>query len=328
MADLMTASSITGKHLIKPFIVAVLLLCLCLAILVLPGIRNEIALAPLEDSRWLSGAIATQVFASLLFIFAWQSILRLQSQVNCSFAECSAHIGVTLLGKYLPGKVWGLLGRSYLLTRRGLSSGMAMNLLLADQFVTFYTGTLLGIAALITFYQPSLAILFIICFGCAFPLSLRFLDRIMDIASSFLRAIANKTGHSQITDFSLLNYRYFYIAFAAYCAHWLMTAAVLGFLFYPQLSDDPVTGFTIIAAAIPLAMLLGFLAVWAPGGIGVREGTIVAILALHFPVDFAISIAIYYRMLCVAIDLSIGAFATFYLLKTVPLLLIDETVER
>jgi len=98
-------------------------------------------------------------------------------------------------------------------------------------------------------------------------------------------------------------------------------------LFYPQLSADPVTGFMIITAAIPLAMLLGFLAVWAPGGIGVREGTIIAVLALHFPVDFAISIAIYYRMICVVIDLSIGAFATFYLLKAVPSL-IDDSGDR
>ncbi len=327
MADHMKALGISGKRLITPIIVALLLLCLCFAILALPGIRDEIALAPLENNRWLASALATQVFASLLFIYAWKSILRLQSRVDCSFAECSAHIGVTLLGKYLPGKIWGLLGRSYLLTRRGLSPGVAMNLLLADQYVTFYTGFLLGIAALIAFYQPVLAIVCLILFACVYPLSLRYFDRIADFASRMLRSLASKTEQRPTTDFSLLNYRYFYIAFAAYCAHWLLTATVLGLLFYPQLSADPVTGFMIITAAIPLAMLLGFLAVWAPGGIGVREGTIVAILALYFPVDFAISIAIYYRMICVVIDLSIGAFATFYLLKTVPYL-IDESGER
>lgn len=317
----MTAPDTTKNRLIKSSIVAILLLCLCVAALGLLGIRNDIDLIPFGDTHLLLLALVTQIIASLLFIHAWQSVTQLQTAVKCSFAECAAHIGVTLLGKYLPGKIWGLLGRSYLLTRRGLSTGLALNLLLADQYVTFYTGILLGISALIAFYHPWLGFGAVLAGGLIFPVSLHYYDQIMRIAARLLRALTRKISQDQQVENSPPLFRFFYRAFLAYSAHWLLTAAVLGILFYPAIANSPVAAFTIIIAAIPLAMLLGFIAVWAPGGIGVREGTIVAILALQFPVDFALTIAIYYRIICVAIDLVLGAFATLYLLKISPHLL-------
>lgn len=303
-----------------------MLLCLCLALLGLLAAGSEIDLSMLSDTRFLLAALALQLFASWLFILAWKSIVQLQDDVHCSFAECTAHIGVTLLGKYLPGKVWGLLGRSYLLTGRGLAAGSAWNLLLADQYLTFYTGITLGLAALLAFYNPNLAMIAVVAACLALPLSLHFYDRIIAIASRLLRALTRNSSLTPQAEKSLFNYHYFYRVFALYCAHWLTTAAVLYILFFPAMADAPFNGFMIITAAIPLAMLLGFIAVWAPGGIGVREGTIVAILSLQFPVDLALTIALCYRIICVAIDLAIGSFAVFYLLRKSPELLAQERV--
>ncbi|MEX2130853.1 MAG: lysylphosphatidylglycerol synthase domain-containing protein [Pseudohongiellaceae bacterium] len=317
-----------SKRFVKPFLVAILLLCFCIALLVLSGAGSELDLTPLPDPRLILPAIMLQIMASLLFIFAWKTLLGLQRELQFSFAECSAHIGVTLLGKYLPGKIWGLLGRSYLLTQRGMSSGLALNLLLADQFVTFYTGIMIGVVALLALYSPALSILLAALACLAFPLSLRYYDRIMQIGSRLLNFLTRKISPYQGSNNTAMEPRIFYSTFVVYTAHWLFTSLVLCLLFSPSFgpsfTGDIVPGIIVITAAIPLAMLLGFVAIWAPGGIGVREGTIVAILALQFPLELALTIAIYYRIICIAIDLVIGAFAVFYLAKKAPWLLAQE----
>lgn len=303
----------------KLVLVAVLLICVCLAALVFVASSNEISMAIILANPLLIPALILQIIASGLFVSAWKVLLGAQNKAGFTFRECTAQIGVTLLGKYLPGKIWGLLGRSYLLTRRQLSGSDAISLLITDQFITFYTGIMIGAVALLAYYSPVLAV-FIALLGVAtVPATSRHYDRIIGWLLAHGATLIRKLSPNLEAGTVCIHQRQFMLSFICYTLHWLSTAAVLCLLFYPAISADLWLNCSLIVAAIPLAMMSGFLAIWAPGGIGVREGVIVAILALQLPLELAATIAISYRLICILIDLVIGGFAFFYYSRNSPM---------
>lgn len=101
-------------------------------------------------------------------------------------------------------------------------------------------------------------------------------------------------------------------ALTLYVIYWVLSGMALGLLVYPYLAADPLPLLALITAALPAAVLTGFFALWAPGGIGVREGILVAILATRLPMETALFIALTYRVLCVISDLAIGALTLWY----------------
>lgn len=302
----------------KLVLAAVLLICVCLAALVFVSSSNEINLAIILANPLLIPALILQIIASALFVTAWKVLLGMQSKAVFTFRECTAQIGVTLLGKYLPGKIWGLLGRSYLLTRRQLSGSDAMSLLITDQFITFYTGIMIGVVALLAYYSPALAVAIALLAVATVPAASKHYDHIIGWLLAHGTALIRKLSPDFDAGVICINRRQFMLSFLCYILHWLSTAAVLCLLFYPAISAELWLNCSLLVAAIPLAMMSGFLAIWAPGGIGVREAVMIAILTLQLPLELAATIAISYRLICILIDLVIGGFAFLYYARNTP----------
>lgn len=316
----MSKPQLNGNYL-KPVLLVTLLTCICLAGLVFLNSFTEFDFSFLRNNQLLLPAILLQVIASVLFIMAWKILLSMQADTRFSFGECTAHIGITLLGKYLPGKIWGLVGRTYVLTKRGQSSSRAMSLLIADQFATFYTGIIIGVVALLAFFSAALATLTAVAAILSIPLAIKYYDSIIRWLTVRLKFLLKKLSKEIDTGAITINRRLLGLTFLIYAMHWISTSLVLCLLFYPLIAAELFLNSTLIVAAIPLAMLSGFLAFWAPGGIGVREGVIVAILTLQLPLTVAATIAISYRLICILIDLSIGGFALIFFYRTAPSLL-------
>ena len=324
----MTAKLTATRRFLKPLLVALLFLCLCLALPALLRSVWQLDFGILRNNSLLLPALGLQLLASLLFVQAWKGLTALYPDYRYSFAECAAHIGVTLLGKYLPGKIWGLLGRSWLLGKRDLPAPRALNLLLVDQYITFFTGIMLGAAALLALYQPVGAVAVLLLGTVGFPVSLLFYDRVIGVVTRLLGRFTNRLSPDAAPDSQVQDLRVCIVAFVVYLMHWLATSLVLYLLFNTAFADQQFAGFLVLTAAIPLAMLAGFVAVWAPGGIGIREGAIVGIIALQFPVELGVTVALVYRIICVMIDLVLGGFATVYLTRVAPELISAEHTDR
>lgn len=304
--------------------VAVLLflgLGLSLGLLALLDIYTGMDLAAILLSPWLVPALLLQAAAILLFIAAWYALLRRQSPTPFSFADCSAHIGITLTSKYIPGKIWGLLGRGFLMERAGLTRARVVALLLVDQLLTFHSGLLLAAAALLGYWLP-LAGLALLLLGLALT------PRLLRAASAALMWLAGKSrrlwrrlGPEPGAAPQSLRYDGLQAALWAYLLHWLLTVASLWLLFAPALAEAPLANALLLVAAIPAGLLSGFLALWAPGGVGVREAVIIGLLAINLPLELAGAIAVTYRLFCVLNDLGTGLFAALYLQGRAPALL-------
>ena len=60
------------------------------------------------------------------------------------------------------------------------------------------------------------------------------------------------------------------------------------------------------------AFIGGFIAVFAPGGLGVREGVMVSMLTPHVGLAAAFSISILHRIISILFDLILGLFSLVY----------------
>ncbi|HAJ76136.1 MAG: lysylphosphatidylglycerol synthase transmembrane domain-containing protein [Gammaproteobacteria bacterium] len=298
--------------LIRATIIVVLMMCLCVAALFLVNSYSLADIGLILESELLLPAVLLQIISIMLFIQAWKFLLSMDTRIRFSFLECTSHIGVTLMGKYIPGKIWGLVGRSYLLTRRGHSKSDAVNLLVADQFLTFYSGIAVGTIVLLAYFSGVTAIATLLVFVVCSPYIIKSYDsiiqRVFRWSKLFLKRLSAEIEPEVIT----IHRTFFGISLLSYLIHWLLISLVLCLLFYPVIAFDLPRNSLLIVAAIPLAMLSGFIALWAPGGVGVREAVIVLILSLNLPVKIALSVAITYRLLCVLNDLCTGCFAVYF----------------
>lgn len=296
----------------RALVLLITLTCLGLVAVSLLERAGQFDISSVANSPWLIHAAVLQCIAIFLFILAWHLLLSAQDKHGFKFSESTAHIGITLLGKYIPGKIWGLLGRAYLMTTRGVVAETAAQLLLLDQFLTFYTGLTVGAIALVSVFQFELGLLLLLVMAILSPLVARFNVTVLTWMMNLLGNLISKwrqtldLRQNPPTELHLLK------AMSVYFIHWTAISIVLFLLYYPALEDQPTTNCLLIVAAIPLAMLSGFVALWAPGGIGVREAVIVAILSLNLDLELALSIAITYRFICVLNDLVTGTFALYY----------------
>lgn len=311
----------TGKEqpnpLLRGFLVVLIGIGLCLALLVLLSNLTELTFENLLSGPYFWQAILLEILALALFVLSWYVLIFFGGHDRISIIEASAHIGITLIGKYLPGKVWGLIGRTYLLKQRNYSIGAAVELLLADQFLTFYTGIFLASLALLAIYNLSLFTLAFILFLLANVLVSLFYGDLISRLMLFMKVLFKRVARIQDTSgdnhaSTAVNKTNLSLAMLVYLTHWMATSVVLLLLFYPSLQSALQINCLLLFAAIPLGVLSGFLAVWAPGGIGVREAVIVGILAINLPLELAASIAITYRLICVINDLATGAIALAY----------------
>ncbi|TDI74472.1 MAG: hypothetical protein E2O82_03940 [Betaproteobacteria bacterium] len=301
------------SKIIKPLILITVLLCLCAVGITLLGTFSDLDISSVIGNRLLPMAVLVQIVASFLFVLAWKILLSNQAGLNLGYLETTSHIGVTLLAKYIPGKIWGLVGRGYLLKAHNINFKTSANLLLLDQVLTFSSGLATSILFLSLLYLEiwTLSILFIVIFSLRMLLKMykRITTLLLDLIHRALRQQFDEIDQVQA---DIINPNAFYSVFCLYLIHWCATALALSLFIYPLIADNYLTCTLLIIAAIPAAMLSGFIALWAPGGIGVREVVIVAILSLQLPLEAATFIAIAYRLICVVIDLVIGSMSLIY----------------
>ncbi len=208
------------------------------------------------------------------------------------------------LGRYVPGKVWQIAGLAYLAGRSGVRPSVATAAALLGQGTALAGATLVGAVALVDAPAASgaagrVALWLALCGVVLLSLPPVFW-RVMTFA--FRRSSAPLPTRLRSD--------------ATFGARWTLLYAV-NWALYAGAFWTLVRGFHLqgalleVAPAFAAAYVLGYLAVFAPAGIGVREGFLVAFLQPVLGVP-ALGIAIIARLWTTAVEL--GTAAVFALL--------------
>lgn len=294
------------------YLALVLFVGLCLAALAMSGQWTELDLRDHFAPTRLIAALGFQCAALYVTTVCWRSTVAQYAGTRINLAEAFTHNGILLVGKYIPGKIWGGLARGVMLHQRGAGVGSIVEATVLEQIMYMHAGLLVAgcsLAFVLTPIAGTLALLLgVASIALGGPVARGLLASAARFAARWRSDLAAKIPPA--SSISIGHYRRIV---ALYTVQWLLLGSILVSLFVPvdQL-DNPALVLTYLGA-LPVAVLLGFVALWAPGGIGVREGTLIAALTITIPLELAAVVAIVYRLWCVALDLLNGLFGLLYM---------------
>jgi len=202
----------------------------------------------------------------------WRSAVQ-QVGVRVTHSVCIAAVGLSIFGKYVPGKLWANIGRAgYTARMTHTSFSELFGTSLSLQIVTVWSG--LGIGLLGLAFTGGTQPLFFLSIGAWLVLGAVL---VFSPSEPFLLRIASRLGVS-LPQLKLLRISHIIRVLPWQLLTW--GAWALGFyLLVESLQSDPMPWS--VALAFPLAASLGIVAIFFPGGLGVREGVLAGCLTLH-----------------------------------------------
>jgi glycosyltransferase 2 family protein len=274
-------------------------------------VRNwdELRAQPLDwsiEPGWLIlSAVVVWLMYGLL-IAAWRLMLTAWGR-GLDFWSAARIWTVSSLGKYLPGKVWAVAGMAVMAQRAGVGAGPATASAVILQVLAIGTGAavaaLTGWSSLRSAYpgaEGGLAALLVLSLAAAgvllWPESVR---RVVRMAAPDA-AVGSLTPQVGAVAFGLAANTMAWLGYGV--ALWLLARGLL-----------PGTGLGLLRAiaVFTASYLAGFLALFAPGGSGVREGVFILMLQGPIGIGAATALAIASRLLLTVTEL--GAAAPFLL---------------
>jgi len=255
--------------------------------------------------------LSTLIFAFSYFIQIWAwYLITLKLNIAISFRETLESWFYSQLGKYLPGKVWLLLSRFYFYESKGKSKKAISVALYLETVTIIVAAGLMFLAALTSFKEVRpfytggqsvwLVFLFLLGFVSLHP---RVLQKILNwVLMQFKREpLSLSISYPDIL----------WILFVCIIS-WIVGG--IGFYFFVN-SVYPVAPQYILflTGALAISSTLGLIALFAPSGLGVREGALVYILSFMMATPVAVIISVLTRIWMTLIE--IGLIGVVYLLR-------------
>lgn len=221
----------------------------------------------------------SQLALSLLFLFLsfgafvvrWRAFL-IHSDFKVTYNDSLISLGITIFGKYIPGKVMVIIGQSlYFSNKYNYSAKKISVLAVQNQIQTLWFSIILGIIPLFFVKQnlihPIFIALTIVVFGII-AFTEFFHNPLNQLLSKILKREIKIPQLSFKSTLQILPSALADLLFKALGFYFLVEATTL----------QSVT--LEVGLFYLLAQTMGIVALFSPGGIGVREGVLVALLAL------------------------------------------------
>lgn len=240
----------------------------------------------------LVSAMAMQVIAVFVATGVWRQVVRISAGLDIRWSGAALQVCLNLVGKYLPGKVWGFALRHRTLTGAGTTNRQAASALALEQASLLATACVVSIPAIMVLARDAPDLLVPAMIGSSVLIGLLVSRRPRRWILGALSVTPAKGLVSRIVGLSLLQW-----TVSGTCM--ILIAHGLG------VALDGGTA-VILASAVPAAVVAGMLAFFVPGGIGVREGVLVLLCGPAIGPAPALACALALRILATARDVLCG----------------------
>ncbi len=293
------------------FSVAVIAFCIAYA--------SRLDWSKLADLRFSLPLMVLSLIAGICYLFLsafiWiRMLFRLNPAVRASW-DLLAVYAKSWMGRYIPGKVVWIAGKIHFASRYGIPVSQLGVTSFLEAGVQMATQLIISLAIILVdghfgMLPDGIRILTVFAIiGLAVALAPPVFNY---LTSQFLRIAKRSTEH---------NIRVTWTAIGEMTGLYSVGYLFLGLTYFfsmksfmPMLSPSL---FAFTTAGISIAGTMGILALFAPSGLGVREGFIVLFLSLAMPTELAVVSAIVLRVTALIMDLAflgacVGGRRLFY----------------
>lgn len=236
----------------------------------------------------------------VLGVGAWRELVKVHTGSVISWVDAFRQTGLLLVGKYIPGGVFGFLARLY--DARAPDRPQHLLAGVAEQMLGAMVPVLVGLNLYLAAMSDKLWLLI------ALP-SIPFIaSRLARLVPSLLKRWVPSVitdGGEQHTSAVLMNYSYAACLILLQQLLWATLAGVVA-IELTGIDGSQALG---VAGSFGLAVAAGMLALFFPGGIGVREGVLVVLVMPWVDTNAAITVAAILRLCSAGLDVVAGAVA-------------------
>lgn len=295
----------------KTWLAAFVVIAIAFVAYIFRNDRDKILEVLRADVRYLGLAAITHMLCFLVVVVTWQRVLTVTTHKPAAFVEAGAQVLLLNFGKYIPGKVWGVAARGARLNQLGYRLDEISSATVVEQFLMPASGFWLAFLAASLLYGEPIYVLLLLLTTLTIAMFRHAIPAVANTVYRFRKTMpVDGPINVHIRALGVLTLA------AGYMATWLFLS--LAFIaFVKSLVDIELT--LTVAAMLSLCLTAGYLAgliaVFAPGGVGVREGVGAALLATIMPLDEAILLMLLFRVWAVGWELLAG-FAVIALRHT------------
>lgn len=249
-----------------------------------------------------AGAVGFYFLYKITLASLWHYMTKLNQCGIGYFRAITAYL-YSILGKYIPGKVFMLLARIPAYEEAGAPIRKVTICFFLENICTLLGAAFLFLVSLLFFPNDILADytwatvgLVVVFFICINPKIINFFLKIME------KLIHKKDMQIPMTYKQMLKVVLLFIG------NWLIVGIgfyMLAYSIYPI----PLSEMLYTAGIFGLSCIIGILAIFAPSGLGVREGILVLGLGLIMPSEYAVIISIISRLWMTVSELALIGIA-------------------
>jgi hypothetical protein len=251
--------------------------------------------APLQFSApYLALAVVFQTVFWINAAWCWGKIISLTTSARLPLLVSISHLALTTLGKYFPGKVWGMAARATLMKQQGIRINSTLLATFHEQVIFLHAAVVLSCVLLAVLVRTEWAWTIGLLGMVSIPVVMLSQDYMVRLFNFLAPKLWSK---GQFESWRSIPKKSYLFLLLAYLGVWLLSGLVFASIYFTFFGAD-------LNAELLFAMLLanvvgntlGFLALFAPGGIGVREAVASGILAGFIPLNDAILLSLLFRL--------------------------------
>ena len=250
---------------------------------------------------FLALAFVAAIVAKFTRVFSLRAILRCFSRPPDLFSMM-AIAWLPQIGKYVPGKVASVVGSVWLLRRKGVSSPAAIGSVFVVDGIGILVG--LGLAIPLTLWAPvrqSLPAAWLWSLGLLGVVLVCLHPKVFGALGNF---VLRKLKRQELRSLPSLR------QYAGPAALILVQFSALGIALWctgRSLATPPIAHIPLFVSAVSLAGTVGFLALFAPAGLGVREAILLVILGPVFGSSTAALVVVALRLVLTTVEVLLAA---------------------
>lgn len=248
---------------------------------------------------FLASSLVLSIVGAFLIALGWDLILRVVGG-RLGYKRALKIFFITDLAKYVPGKVWTMVGKVYLCTKEGIPIAKTSASVVIQPLIQVISGVLMFLLSLPFWTRTNDFINKLYFFFPLIPIGLVLLHPA--IMTKLLNFVLTRLKQKPIE--LNIKYRDILLILLLWCGLWILTGVTYYFLII-SIYSFPLSWLPVTIGIFSIAGVSQFL---TPSGIGVLEGVLTVLLSLYLPVPIAILIALLARvwktvteLICVAI---------------------------
>lgn len=255
------------------------------------------------DIRLLGAALLAQVAYFCATVLTWRRTLFYSTGKTVGFREGLSQVLMINFGKYIPGKIWGMAARGTRLKTLGYTLEEISRASYLDQALLLLTGFWLAFLCGTLVYGNAVYVLGLLLAS----LGLLFFSQGSKLVGKIATAVPKFGWLGNLFDTRVSIGKVMILSIGC-VAIWLFLAATF-MLFCTSIISVDLTpaNAAIFVLSLTAGYLAGFLAIFAPGGVGVREGVGAAFLTSIVTLEEAVLLMLLFRVWIVIAELAAGS---------------------